>query len=154
MKLLRALIATLILAVAVSTANAVKPDEVLPDRAMEQRAREISAGLRCLVCQNQSIDDSDAPLARDLRVLVRDRLKAGDSDEQVYAFVVRRYGEYVLLKPPLGLHTILLWAGPFMVLAFGVFALLRLRRRHAPGHVGTALSEAEKAELEKVLGKR
>ena len=93
---------------------AVQPDEVLPEPALERRARDISAGLRCLVCQNQSIDDSDAPLAKDLRVLVRERLKAGDSDRQVRDFVVRRYGEFVLLRPLFGAHTVaaLADAGP------------------------------------------
>lgn len=154
MSMFRSVLAAMLLTLAtLGVAHAVKPDEVLADRAMEQRARDISAGLRCLVCQNQSIDDSDAPLARDLRVLVRDRLKAGDSNEQVYAFVVQRYGEFVLLKPPFGLHTLILWVGPFVVLGLGIMALLRFRRRLSATHVGTRLSEAEQAELEKVLGK-
>ncbi|NNM72632.1 cytochrome c-type biogenesis protein [Enterovirga aerilata] len=109
--------------------SAVAPDEILPDRQLESRAREISAELRCLVCQNQSIDDSDAPLARDLRVLVRDRLKAGDSDEQVRAFVVQRYGEFVLLRPVMAWHTAILWAGPALVLALAVLGVVRARRR-------------------------
>jgi cytochrome c-type biogenesis protein CcmH len=134
-------------------ALAVTPQERLADPALESRAREISAGLRCLVCQNQSIDDSEAPLARDLRVLVRDRLKAGDTNQQVNDFVVARYGEYVLLRPPFGWRTALLWAGPFLVFAAGLLGLLALRRRHAEASLGEALSEAEKAELEKVLGK-
>src|SRR6476469_8455767 len=90
-------------------AQAVQPDEVLKDPALEARARDISSGLRCLVCQNQSIDDSDAPLARDLRLIVRERLTAGDDDRQVQAYVVGRYGEYVLLRPVFALHTLLLW---------------------------------------------
>ena len=104
--------ALVLLAVTFGPALAVTPQERLADPALEQRARQVSAGLRCLVCQNQSIDDSEAPLARDLRVLVRDRIKAGDSNTQVTDFVVARYGEYVLLKPPFGLHTALLWGGP------------------------------------------
>ena len=104
-------------------ALAVQPDEVLKDPALEHRARDISAGLRCLVCQNQSIDDSEAPLAKDLRVLVRERLKAGESDDQVRDFVVRRYGEFVLLKPTFGAHTALLWLGPALVLLTGATGL-------------------------------
>ncbi len=135
-------------------AQAVQPNERLADAAMEQRARAVSAGLRCLVCQNQSIDDSDAPLARDLRVLVRDRIKAGESDAQVIDFVVARYGEYVLLSPPFGLHTLLLWLGPLMLFAAGAFGLWRVRRRHTGTSVGQALSDSEKAELAHILGKR
>jgi cytochrome c-type biogenesis protein CcmH len=144
---------TLLIAAVLTGAGAlaVTPQERLADPALESRAREISAGLRCLVCQNQSIDDSEAPLARDLRVLVRDRLKAGDTNQQVNDFVVARYGEYVLLKPPLGWHTLLLWLGPFLVLGAGVLGLLRLRARADAGPAGQALSEAEKAELERVL---
>src|SRR5690606_27523341 len=97
----------------ISPAMALSPDEILPDPVLEQRARDISAGLRCLVCQNQSIDDSDADLARDLRILVRERLVAGDSNGAVEQYLVDRYGEYVLLNPRLGAHTLLLWlAGP------------------------------------------
>ena len=93
-------------------ALAVNPDEMLPDPALEARARDISKHLRCLVCQNQSIDDSDAGLAKDLRVLVRERIKAGDSNDEVIAFIVDRYGDYVLLNPPVKKSTIVLWAGP------------------------------------------
>jgi cytochrome c-type biogenesis protein CcmH len=141
--------------IAALPALAVTPQERLADPAMEARAREISAGLRCLVCQNQSIDDSEAPLAKDLRVLVRDRLKAGDTNQQVLDFVVLRYGEYVLLRPPFGWHTALLWIGPFLVFlagALGLAAFLRGKRRAAVAG-GQGLSEAEKAELEKLLGR-
>jgi cytochrome c-type biogenesis protein CcmH len=134
-------------------AVAVTPQERLADPALEQRARQVSAGLRCLVCQNQSIDDSEAPLARDLRVLVRDRIKAGDSNTEVTSFVVARYGEYVLLRPPFGLHTALLWAGPALLFMAGAFGLWRMRRRHT-GHVGEALSDAERLELARILEKR
>jgi cytochrome c-type biogenesis protein CcmH len=96
-------------------ANAVLPEEMLKDATLEARARVISADLRCLVCQNQSIDDSNAPLAKDLRVIVRERLSAGDDDAQVVEFIVARYGNYVLLKPPLQSHTALLWLGPFLI---------------------------------------
>src|ERR1700740_1996762 len=110
-------------------ARAVLPDEILPDAALEARARDLSRELRCMVCQNQSIDDSDAPLARDLRLLVRERLKAGDSDTQVLDFLTARYGQFVLLKPRLGWDTALLWLAPVVVLAVGAAALIALMRR-------------------------
>ncbi len=112
-------------------AFAVDPDEMLTDPALERRARDLSRQIRCLVCQSQSIDDSDAPLARDLRLLVRQRLEAGDKDESVLAFLAQRYGEYVLLKPPLTGNTALLWFGPLILLAAGggVAAAFLLRRR-------------------------
>ena len=114
----------------ISNAIAVLPDEVLKDPALEARARIISQDLRCLVCQNQSIDDSNATLAKDLRVIVRERLTAGDSNEQVFAFVVSRYGNYVLLDPPLQANTILLWASPFLMLAIALgVAFFYLKRR-------------------------
>src|SRR2546423_4692351 len=110
--------------------HAVQVDEILPDPALEGRAREISHELRCMVCQNQSIDDSDAPLARDLRLLVRERLKAGDSDAQVFDFLTARYGQFVLLKPRFGWDTALLWGAPAGVLLVGGLAIvLALRRR-------------------------
>jgi cytochrome c-type biogenesis protein CcmH len=114
-----------------TAALAVQPDEVLKDPALERRAREISSGLRCLVCQNQSIDDSDADLARDLRLLVRERLSAGDTDSQVRDFVVQRYGEFVLLRPSFGARTLVLWLTPLVVLALGgagVYAATRRRK--------------------------
>jgi len=104
-----------------SSAMAVQPDEVLANAELEARARKLSANLRCLVCQNQSIDDSNAPLARDLRLLVRERLVAGDSDDQVLGFLVARYGEFVLLKPAWGPHTLILWLTPLMVLGTAIF---------------------------------
>lgn len=139
--------AVFVLAAAAGPAFAVQPDEVLTDAALEHRAREISAGLRCLVCQNQSIDDSDAPLAKDLRVLVRERLRAGESDTQVRDFLVRRYGEFVLLKPVFRLHTALLWLAPVLVFAAGGIGLVLTLRRRRPEPVA-ALSEAERAALE------
>lgn len=111
-------------------AGAVEPDEILKDPALEARARELSAGLRCMVCQNQSIDDSAAPLARDLRVLLRERLSAGDTDEEVTAYLVDRYGEFILLRPRFAAHTMVLWLGP--ALLFGMAALglgIAARRR-------------------------
>jgi cytochrome c-type biogenesis protein CcmH len=110
-------------------ARAVQPDEVLPDPALEQRARGLSKELRCMVCQNQSIDDSDAPLAKDLRLLVRERLKEGDSDSQVIEFLVARYGEFVLLRPRFNLGTALLWSAPVLLLGGGLFALVVMARR-------------------------
>ena len=132
-----------------STAFAVQPDEQLADPALEARAREISAGLRCLVCQNQSIDDSDAPLARDLRILVRDRLTAGDSDGQVIDFLVDRYGEFVLLKPRVAWHTAVLWSAPLLVLLIGIIALVMARRRAAPAPAG--LTQDEQRRIDTLL---
>lgn len=118
---------------------AVQPDEILSDPAQEARARELSRQLRCLVCQNQSIDDSDAPLARDLRLLVRERLQAGDNNQQVLDFLVQRYGEFVLLRPRLGWRTALLWlAAPAVLLGGGVILLLMARRRARSGTVDLA----------------
>lgn len=131
-------------------AYAVQPDEVLPDPILESRAREISEGLRCLVCQNQSIDDSAAPLARDLRVLVRERLTAGDSDDAVRNYLVARYGDFILLKPPFDTETLLLWLTPVVVLlAGGLVAVSRLRR---PAGTAKALSSAEEDALARILG--
>ncbi|MFZ1885005.1 MAG: cytochrome c-type biogenesis protein [Rhodoplanes sp.] len=125
-------LAHIIASALVSVALAVQPDEMLPDPRLEQRARAISQQLRCMVCQNQSIDDSDAPLAKDLRLLVRERLKAGDSDPQVIDYMVARYGEFVLLKPRLSLQTVVLWLTPAIVLlAGGLGLLIALRRRRA-----------------------
>jgi cytochrome c-type biogenesis protein CcmH len=126
----RALLAAFFVVLALPTA-AVEPKEVLADPALEARAREISKELRCLVCQNQSIDDSNADLARDLRVLVRDRLKAGDSNEQVLAYVVSYYGDFVLLDPPFKSSTLLLWFGPGLVLVGGVIGVAVWFRRRA-----------------------
>jgi cytochrome c-type biogenesis protein CcmH len=129
-------------------AHAVTPDEVLKDPALEARARSLSAELRCLVCQNQSIDDSDADLARDLRLLVRERLMAGDSDAEIRRFVVDRYGEFVLLNPPLGWGTVALWTLPFLTLGGGaLFLASRLRARPKAGEP-EPLSAAERAALE------
>jgi cytochrome c-type biogenesis protein CcmH len=113
---------------------AVQPDEILPDAKLEERARNLSRELRCMVCQNQSIDDSDAPLARDLRLLVRERLKAGDSDKQVMDFLTTRYGDFVLLNPPMNAKTFLLWVLPAgLLVAGGIVLVLAMRRRTAGG---------------------
>jgi cytochrome c-type biogenesis protein CcmH len=146
----RARLAIAILLLTLSPAFAVQPDEVLNDPAMEQRARAISAELRCLVCQNQSIDESDAPLAKDLRVLVRERLKAGETDAEVREFVVRRYGEFVLLKPTFGVHTVLLWLTPIIVLVLGAFGLAAALRRRAP-LPAQGLTADEEASLNRLL---
>jgi cytochrome c-type biogenesis protein CcmH len=118
-------------AFAASAARAVQPDEIMPDPVKEVRARGLSRELRCMVCQNQSIDDSEAPLARDLRLLVRERIAAGDSDAEVIDFLVARYGEFVLLKPRFEPRTLLLWLVPPLVLAGGGWALWRQSRRRA-----------------------
>ena len=130
--------------------HAVQPEEMLADPALEARARALSKGLRCLVCRNENIDDSDAQLAKDLRVLLRERLVAGDSDEEAVAFLVDRYGEYVLLNPPATGANILLWiAGPAMLLAGAGIAFATFRRKGAPA--GDGLSEEEKARLAEIL---
>ncbi len=142
-----------------SAAWAVQPDEVLSDATLEARARSLSKELRCMVCQNQSIDDSDAPLARDLRVLVRERLQAGDSDRQVIDFLVARYGEFVLLRPRLSAHTALLWLGPAAIVLIGACGLWWAVRRHRADAgaraVETAkLSPEEEARLSELLSRR
>src|SRR3974390_2337936 len=131
---------------AITPLHAVQVDEILPDPALEARARDISHDLRCMVCQNQSIDDSEAPLARDLRLLVRERLKAGDSDTQVVDYLVARYGEFVLLRPRMSWHTVILWAAPLLALVAGLAAMLRAMRRRSGSVVAepARLTEAER----------
>lgn len=128
-------------------AFAVLPDEVLSDPVLEARARALSQTLRCMVCQNQSIDDSDAPLARDLRILVRERLKAGDTDRQIREFLIARYGKFVLLQPEKDRSTFLLWATPLLVLLVGGLVLLRFFRRPPPP-AEIPLSDTEKQRLQ------
>lgn len=147
---------TLLLALMLGTAGlaapvalAVQPDEILSDPAAEARARELSGRLRCMVCQNQSIDDSDAPLARDLRILVRERIEAGDSDGQVIDFLVARYGEFVLLKPTFALHNLLLWLAAPLVLLAGL--LLARRTLRTPVTPPAPLTPDEEAEIARVL---
>ena len=145
------------LALCANSALAVQPDEMLADPALEARARALSRELRCMVCQNQSIDDSDAPLAHDLRVLVRERLKAGDSDVQVMDFLTARYGQFVLLRPRLGLDTVVLWFAPAGVLAIGALVIVlfvRRRRRAIDDEASVPLSEAEQARLAELTGRR
>ena len=150
MRALRILLGTAWLLVA-TTAGAVQPDEIMSDPALEARARALSAQLRCMVCQNQSIDDSDAALARDIRLLVRDRLKAGDSDAAVKQFLVARYGNFILLKPPFNIETLLLWLTPLLALALGAIAIWRAsvasKRKAKPA----PLDEAEAARLDALL---
>ncbi len=146
-----------VLTLGMTLAYAVQPDEMLSDRALEARARALSQQLRCMVCQNQSIDDSDAPLARDLRILVRERLTAGDSDQEVIGFLTSRYGDFVLLKPPFIWSTTLLWLTPPGILLFGAIALFAVaRRRLAVSHqdleaAEPALSPAEQIRLSKLM---
>jgi len=135
-----------------SGARAVQPDEVLQDPLLEARARAISEGLRCLVCQNQSIDDSEASLAKDLRLLVRERLKQGDSDQQVVDFIVARYGEFVLLKPKFTPHTMLLWlATPAVFVTALLLIWLTYRRRQSAAQASPKLSVNEKRRLRRLL---
>lgn len=137
------------------SALAVNPSEVLKDPVLESRAREVSQYLRCLVCQNQSIDDSDADLAKDLRLLVRERIQAGDSNDQVIDYVVSRYGDFVLLKPPFKASTVLLWMGPPIALIIGILALILFFRRRTSATVSpqsvAPLSAEDKNRLEKLL---
>ena len=140
----------LVLSLWIAPAQAVQPDEILSDPALETRARDLSAGLRCLVCQNQSIDDSNAPLARDLRLLLRERLKAGDSDGQAVDFIVARYGDYVLLRPRFNAATWALWVGPFALLAAAAVFLFA-RRRNKVNEAEGALDPEEQAELDRLM---
>jgi cytochrome c-type biogenesis protein CcmH len=132
---------------------AVQPDEILDDPVLEARARDISQGLRCLVCRNENIDDSSADLARDLRLLVRERLLAGDDDRQVVDFIVARYGEYVLLKPQTNGSNLLLWAAGPLMLILGVWGALVYVRRREKAETGdeTGLSDEEKARLAEIM---
>ena len=157
MKLMGLVLALAIFLLPTDAVRAVQPDEILDDPALEARARDLSKELRCLVCQNQSIDDSNADLARDLRLIVRERLVEGDSNEQVLDYVVARYGDYVLLRPPVNLATAGLWFGPFVILLIAgtaVFIWLRGRAR-VPAAVASAaapeLSRAEQDRLKALL---
>lgn len=156
-RLIAAFLLALSFQLVMAPAYAVNPDEMLKDPQLEARAREISEGLRCLVCQNQSIDDSNAPLARDLRILVRERLSKGDSDKQVKSFLVDRYGEFVLLKPSFSSKNLLLWAFAPFVLIMGIMAIFLFYRRNriiaqkAEVEGQSHLSEAEQARLNAIL---
>jgi cytochrome c-type biogenesis protein CcmH len=149
----RLLIVALLTLLVVPTAIAVEPDEIISDPALEARARALSKELRCMVCQNQSIDDSDAPLAHDLRVLVRERLQAGESDQQVIDFLVARYGEFVLLRPRFSWHTALLWFGPATILIIGAYGVIVLARRYRTNRAAEqeTLTAAEADRLSDIL---
>jgi cytochrome c-type biogenesis protein CcmH len=146
-------VALVLVLAAVVPLRAVEPKEILANPMLEARARVLSKELRCMVCQNQSIDDSDAPLAHDLRVLVRERLKAGDSDAQVIDFLVARYGEFVLLKPPLSWHTAALWGLPpaLLLIGIGMIVVVVRRRRAAPLAETANLTAAEEARLANLM---
>jgi cytochrome c-type biogenesis protein CcmH len=149
----RALLAFMAIAILTAPAHAVQPNEILADPAKEARARALSLNLRCLVCQNQSIDDSDAPLARDLRLLVRERITAGDSDEAVMDYIVARYGEFVLLQPPFKPGTLILWLTPILVLIGGVWLARRASRGDGAPARELALSKDEQEKLDALLKK-
>jgi cytochrome c-type biogenesis protein CcmH len=147
---MKRLLLALLLAIAALPAAAIRPDEILADPALETRARHLGKELRCLVCQNQSIDDSEADLARDLRKIVRERLVAGDSDPEIRRFLVARYGDFVRLDPPLKLATAILWFGPAVVLALGLVGIVLFLRRR-PEAATPTLDPADRARLERVL---
>jgi len=140
----------LLVLLSLAPAYAVEPDEILKDAGLETRARAISSELRCLVCQNQSIDDSHAPLARDLRVLVRQKLAAGESDDAILGFLVDRYGDFILLKPHFSSDTFLLWLSPFAVLLLGGWAIWRISRRQTQDKTAP-LDSTERLSLEALL---
>ena len=147
---MRLLAAMMLLVLTALPVAAVEPDEILKDPALEARARALSVDLRCLVCQNQSIDDSNAPLARDLRLLLRERLAAGDSDAQAMDYIVARYGDFVLLKPRFDASTMLLWLGPFAILLIAAFMMFRRRKR--PQRIEEqALSADEREALDRLM---
>ena len=150
-KLIDIVMAFAVLLCLTSAANAVRPDEMLADPKLEARARDIGKELRCLVCRNQSIDDSDADLAHDLRVLVRQRLTAGDTDQQVIAYIVSRYGDYVLLKPPFEVATWLLWGGPGLILLVGLWGIGCYMRRQSGLTGPPPLSADEQHRLAAIL---
>ena len=152
--MIRSLVVAVLLLFSTVPAVAVLPDEILSDPVLEERARNLSAQLRCMVCQNQSIDDSNAELARDLRVLVRERLVSGDSDQDVIAYVVSRYGEFVLLKPRFSARTVLLWGAPILLTLAGVTSLLVFARRRNTLPTQQKLSSDEEAKIRSMLEKQ
>lgn len=149
---MRALLFVLSVLLLAAPALAVEPGEMLDDPVLEQRARDLSAEIRCVVCQNESIDSSNAEIAHELRVLVRERLVAGDSDQEVLDYLVARYGDFVLLRPPMKPSTYLLWYGPFLILFIGVVAVfVYFRRQRAAAVLPEALSPEEEARLARLL---
>jgi cytochrome c-type biogenesis protein CcmH len=151
MKTVLAAILTCLLTFTFLPAGAVQPDEIMADQKLEARARALSAQLRCMVCQNESIDESGADLARDLRLLVRERLKAGDTDEQIRLFLVQRYGDFILLKPPVKPETWLLWSTPFLILLMGGVFIAIAGRRLSGQDAADCLTGAEQARLNAML---
>ena len=152
--LMPALLGTVLLALAVTPAPALTPEERLDDPALEARARDLSAELRCVVCQNQSIDDSNAPLAQDLRAIVRERLLAGDSNDETLDYVVERYGDYVLLRPPVQSNTMLLWGGPAAVMLIGVLVVaLAFGRKRAVAEGPDPLTPEERQRIDILLNR-
>ncbi|MBY5437913.1 cytochrome c-type biogenesis protein CcmH [Rhizobium leguminosarum] len=151
--MMRRLLLAVALLLMAAPAFAVNPDEVLADPALEARARALSAELRCMVCQNQSIDDSNADLAKDLRLLVRERITDGDSDEAVLNYIVSRYGEFVLLKPRVSIETVLLWGAPVLLVLAGGLSLLVFARKRAGKPTGSKLTADEQARLSELLKK-
>ncbi|MBY5458706.1 cytochrome c-type biogenesis protein CcmH [Rhizobium leguminosarum] len=151
--MMRRLLLAFALLLMAAPAFAVNPDEVLADPALEARARALSAELRCMVCQNQSIDDSNADLAKDLRLLVRERITDGDSDEAVLNYIVSRYGEFVLLKPRVTVKTVLLWGAPVLLVLAGGLSLLVFARKRAGQPTGSKLTADEQARLSELLKK-
>lgn len=152
--MIRRLLLAFVFMIAAAPAFAVNPEEVLADPALEARARALSGELRCMVCQNQSIDDSNAELAKDLRLLVRERITDGDSDEQVLNYIVSRYGEFVLLKPRFSTKTALLWGAPLLLAVAGGISLAVFARRRAGKPTGSSLTAEEQARLSELLDKR
>ncbi|MGW9231194.1 cytochrome c-type biogenesis protein [Pseudorhizobium sp. NPDC055634] len=152
--MMRGFLLALFVMLAPLPALAVNPDEILADPVLEERARNLSVNLRCMVCQNQSIDDSNAELARDLRVLVRERLQQGDTDEQVIDYVVSRYGEFVLLKPRLSMRTVLLWTAPAALLLIGGIVLVLMARGRLQARAPAPLSAEEQARIDELLDRR
>lgn len=146
------LVALVMILGATGSVRAVEPDEILPDAKLELRARSLSSELRCMVCQNQSIDDSHAPLARDLRILVREQLKAGKSDDEIRAYLVERYGSFVLLKPPLEAGTLILWLSPVLIFLVGGGALL-FRAKRGTRQIVEPLSAEEQRRIRDLAGK-
>ncbi|TAV72985.1 cytochrome c-type biogenesis protein [Rhizobium leguminosarum] len=151
--MMRRLLLAVALLLMAAPAFAVNPDEVLADPALEARARTLSAELRCMVCQNQSIDDSNADLAKDLRLLVRERITDGDSDEAVLNYIVSRYGEFVLLKPRVSMKTVLLWGAPVLLVLAGGLSLLIFARKRAGKPTGSKLTADEQVRLSELLKK-
>ncbi|MFW8586245.1 cytochrome c-type biogenesis protein [Rhizobium beringeri] len=151
--MMRRLLLAFALLLMAAPAFAVNPDEVLADPALEARARALSAELRCMVCQNQSIDDPNADLAKDLRLLVRERITDGDSDEAVLNYIVSRYGEFVLLKPRVTVKTVLLWGAPVLLVLAGGLSLLVFARKRAGKPTGSKLTADEQARLSELLKK-